>query len=78
MARFANQIVTVCVYLANSQPALVPVAEIQEADISDTSESDHLCNKFIIHDINHKVVTQMGAADEQFQGLHTYHKKCTV
>ena len=41
MARIANQIVTVCACLANFQPALVPVGEIQETDNSDTSDSDN-------------------------------------
>ena len=41
MARIANQIVTVCACLANFQPALVSVGEIQETDNSDTSDSDN-------------------------------------
>ena len=36
MARIANQIVTVCAYLAIFKPALVPVGQIQETDTSDS------------------------------------------
>ena len=43
MARIANQIVTVCAYLANFHHALVPVAENQETDTSDSSDSDNEC-----------------------------------
>ena len=39
----ANQIVTVCAYLANFQPALVAIAENQETDTSDSSDSDYEC-----------------------------------
>ena len=41
MSHIANQIVTICEYLANFKPALVPVAENQETDLSDTSNSDN-------------------------------------
>ena len=37
MARIANQIVTVCAYLSNFHPALVPVPDSQDKDDSDDS-----------------------------------------
>ena len=37
MARIANQIVTVCAYLSNFHPTLVPVPDSQDKDDSDDS-----------------------------------------